>query len=188
MTRRRADGGDEGAATASDPAAPTRDIPERVDDVPEEVQAELDKEIAGALRQYLPDETVRLIAPRLRQIALSVEHRYEQSDVEAVGEVAQLFEQVAPGRGTELVDAFLEDYRSRTRRQDREQTAQHIVLYAGMGIAAVVSLCLIAGAVYALHLGHVGGAAVFLGAAVVSMIAGFIDASTRRRKADHREM
>lgn len=148
------------------------------------VEAEVDEEIAGTLREYLPDETVRLIAPRLRQLVWSVEHPREQTDVEAVGQAAQLFEAVAPGRGQALTDAFLADYRSQTRRQEREQTAQHVVLYAGLAIAAVMSLCLIGGAIYAIRLGYVSGAAVFLGTAAISMIAGFVDASTRRRKAD----
>lgn len=148
------------------------------------VEGDVEQEIYQQLRDVLPEDKIRVIAPRLRQIFLSVEHRYEPSDVESVGEAARIFEGVAPGRGQGLLDAFLENYRSRTRQHEREQTAQHVALYAGLIIAAIVALLLIGGAVYSISQGYVGGAVAFLSAAAISMIAGFVDASTRRREAD----
>lgn len=114
----------------------------------------------------------------------SVTHVQERVPAEAIAEAAREFEALSQGEGQRLVRLFNDSYERHSWMQVAEQRAQHVALYAGLGIATLLSLGLIGGAIYSIGQGHPWAAGAFLGTATVSMVAGFIDASTRRRRAD----
>ena len=115
---------------------------------------------------------------------LAIQETYELSHVQTIADAARAFEDLSPGRGEALMDAFLEDYRAQTRRADEEHRVQRNGFYLGYIMAALIAVLLIGGAIYSISVGSEIGAGAFLAAAAVSMVTSFLDASTRRRRAD----